>query len=1234
MTSMVSPASIAPGPAAEAAARLTVEQAALWRFQQRRPLSAAYNVCAAVVIEGDVDRDRLAQTATAVIARHPAVASTVVEDGEQHLRWAAAPGAPHWQDRPDRAGGADIAAWARGDGAAPLVAEARRPFLPGEPLHRLVFWNLGAAGGLLQLTFHHCACDGLSLRLLVEQIIAGYADGADARPQRPSTPLPYQPLVNGDEAEEFWAPRLALAQRTGLLAPARNEDFAADDAGVQLCRVLAISVDDCHRRAAQCHGSAFAVVLAGIASGLARWSGQEDFALRVPFSHREPAADDRVDYRVRALPLQVAVSGSDTIGQAIARIGTELRSGIIHADWAVPGAVDIVGAEAGGSAPIVVNQLQPPGLLTHHLPAAQAAGGCRWQPYLIPNGTAKTDLTVFAAEHDGRVTLTLEFRRAAVDAAEREQLADLLAECVTHAVAADLDQSPIPPGEPPRPTRAAPVAKHQASVAIEAAFLDAAERHPEALAVIDDGLDGAGAASYGQLAAASKAIAEDLVRLGAGPGRAVAVQLPRSAALIAAVYAVVRAWGVLLIVDPDTPPARAAHMLADSRAHLIIEPATDVSEAVTVAGQRLRVRVLTPEAQQIPLADPQLAEQAAYVMYTSGSTGRPKGAAISRAGILNRLIWMQRAYPLGPGNVVLAKTALSFDVCLWELLWPVMTGATVVAARPGRHGDADYLSDAVERFGVDTLHFVPAMLAAFLDAAQGRRLPSLRTVFTSGERLSLSLARRAVDLLGADLHNLYGPTEAAIDVTAWTFRHDDRRPFVPIGVPIDNMTIRLCDPTGAEVPPGAPGELVIEGVGVGLGYLGDGTLDVGRFATDPASGQRSYRTGDLARRRAGGVLEFLGRRDDQVKINGQRVELEEIDAVLAAHPGVAAAAVWHRGDAPGPQLQACLVLRDGAELSVAELRAHAGTFLPESLIPSVFRVVDALAYSASGKLDRAALPTRPGRELAAAQLTARVAGPAGAGEAALGQALAELLGGRTLAPDVDLFHQGLDSMMALRLVTAMRGMGWALESADVFETRTLRALAGRLYRREEPGTGQLQAAARTAPPQRWRGAAVERRFPLSALQLGLVYHRDVSADYLTYLSSYDLDGEVDAAVLRRSLAQAARHHEFLRSGFDLAVESGPEQVVLTEVAVDLVEHDLAELGEQEQAEVLDRWRRQVRTEPFDWDRPPLFAFHLHRLGAGRAVFSIIEPFLDGWSVAVLAREIFDIYEQTVAEGKS
>lgn len=775
--------------------------------------------------------------------------------------------------------------------------------MPGDVLHRLVLWDAKAAGALLQITVHHCACDGLSLRLLVDEITAAHQElvGGPAAATTRRKVLPYQPLVTPDEARDFFTPRLQLADSSVLLAPGRNRRRAADDAGILVPRVLDITVSEAAARAKEVGASPFAVVLAGIGAALSRFSGESEVAVRVPFSHRPPAEDTEVSYRVRALPVRLPADRGHTVAALLARVGGELRQAAVHADWGDADATFTTKAKPAGTSVTVVNQLHPAGLLTLHRQAPVEAAGLRWRPYLLPGGTAKFDLSIHvAAAADGRLALTFEYRANAVDAPEREWFADLAAVTVTDAVTTGLDEMTAALGRSSGSEAARGRRVRQREGRVEDAFFAYVTREPGRIAVADDTASGAQAVTYAQVAAASLAVAEHLTGLGAGPGRAIAVRLSRGAALIAAVHGVLRARGVLLLCDPDLPPARAQFMLADSRAHLLIEPAAeDGPDTLRVLGHVLRVTVLTEQAAPVPLARDGAAVEAAYLMYTSGSTGRPKGVAVSHAGIINRLAWMQRAFPIGPGNVVLAKTALSFDVCLWELLWPSMTGATLVTARHSRHADPGYLCDVLDRYAVDTVHFVPAMLTAFLDTAAGRRFPALKRVFTSGERLPLMLARRVHAQLGVCLHNLYGPTEASIDVTAFTYRPGDGRAFVPIGRPVDNTCVRVCDEDGAEVPLGAVGELVIEGVQVALGYVGDGSLDEGRFSVNPDSRQRAYRTGDLARWRSGQVLEFLGRADDQVKINGQRVELAEIDAVLAGHPDVAAAAVADHGESAG-----------------------------------------------------------------------------------------------------------------------------------------------------------------------------------------------------------------------------------------------------------------------------------------------------------------------------------------------
>ncbi|WP_030912194.1 non-ribosomal peptide synthetase [Streptosporangium amethystogenes] len=1206
---------------------LTPEEATLWRHQRRHPLSAIYNICVALEIQGSVAVPSLRTAVAALADRHRLLRSAVRDDD----------GRLEWEDvtseglRVIRADAASPHAWTQE--AAEVRQEARRPFFPGEALHRAVYWDLGPAGGVLQLTFHHCVCDGLSVRLAVEEIIRGYQGLAAA--ERPV--LPYRPLVTPEEAARFWTPRLALA---GAGSPLGTGEPAASGEGVLLRRVCAVDLRQVAvPRARDLGVSMFALTMSGVAAALSRWDGDSRaVAVGVPFSHRTPAEDAQIGYRVRTLPARLEIEPEDTLRSLAARVGRELQDAAMHADWGIR-AGD--GAGVGGESVVVVNLLQPAGMVGHHRPPPIEAGGLRWRPRLLHNGTAKFAMNVYVAARDGRLALTFECRAPGGRRTELEWFADLAAATVTDVftLPADRPVALAGRGAPTAPPARTPPAQTPAAASLRWAgggLRAVAERHPDAPAVVEDRPRGARRVTYRELAEASERMAARLSSAGIDAGQVVAVRLPRGAPLIAVVHGVLDAGGVLLPLDPELPPARARYMLSDSRARLLVEEGSTTEPGdLAVLGQPLRVSVADPAAGPFSPTRSKDAPRAAYVMYTSGSTGRPKGVVVGHDGLANRLAWMQRAFPLGPGHVVLAKTPLSFDVCLWELLWPPATGATVVTAAHGRHGDAGYLCDAVERYGVTTAHFVPAMLGTFLDVAGHRPLPSLRQVFTSGERLSRALAERTHTRLGVRVHNLYGPTEASIDVTRWTFDPVDRRPFVPIGRPIDNLGVRLQDRAGREVPLGAVGEIVVEGVGVGLGYLGDAAGDGGRFGVRADTGDRFYRTGDLARWRADGVLEFLGRLDDQVKINGRRVELEEIDAVLGEHPGVMAAGVLHRENVTGPaRLQAFLVPHDDGTadaMTAEDLRAHAAERLPRVMVPTLFTVVDRLPYAASGKLARAALGELTGRDLPWPGPGVGAAGPAKPGEpgepperVAAHAAVCELLGQAEIPADVDLFYLGVDSINAVRLVALLRRSGFAVEVADIYEARTLRALADRLKPGREDRPGEEEAPG-PVPDELRRGRRVQRRFPLSHLQTGLVYHRQVSDDYLTYVTSYELDGTVDADLLRTAIAGAALRHEAVRTAFDLTADAGPEQVVLDQVETGLIEHDL--LGEAEPDAALTRWRDEVRGRPFAWDAPPLFAFHLHRLAPGRAVFSIVEPFLDGWSVAVLGRDILDGYER-------
>ncbi|NIE78631.1 amino acid adenylation domain-containing protein, partial [Pantoea sp. Ap-967] len=395
-------------------------------------------------------------------------------------------------------------------------------------------------------------------------------------------------------------------------------------------------------------------------------------------------------------------------------------------------------------------------------------------------------------------------------------------------------------------------------------------RSPEAVAVRAE----EGELSYRALNEQANRLAHYLIDLGVKPDDRVAICVERGLSMVVGLLAILKAGGAYVPVDPDYPAERVRHMLTDSAPVAVLVHAA--TRHVPETGRIIDLD--QPTWAEQPSTNPVVAaltpRHLAYVIYTSGSTGLPKGVMNEHAGVVNRLLWMQDAYGLNAEDVVLQKTPFSFDVSVWEFLWPLQTGARLVMARPGGHRDPDYLRQVIEHEAITTLHFVPSMLDVFLSSAPdttalpvGAGLPAitgeagailhaspLKRVLCSGEALPGSLVRRFhTQLPGIDLHNLYGPTEAAVDVSAW---HCLTAPDnTPIGKPIANTTLYVLDPQGQPVPQGVTGELFIGGVQVARGYLNRAELTAERFLDDPfAPGGRLYRTGDLARHRADGNL--------------------------------------------------------------------------------------------------------------------------------------------------------------------------------------------------------------------------------------------------------------------------------------------------------------------------------------------------------------------------------------------
>ncbi len=725
--------------------------------------------------------------------------------------------------------------------------------------------------------------------------------------------------------------------------------------------------------------------------------------------------------------------------------------------------------------------------------------------------------------------------------------------------------------------------------------------------------------TYRELDRRSNRLAHWLRSAAVGPDTPVGVAMERSIELVVSLVAVLKAGGAYVPIDPEYPADRIANMLEDASPAVLLTQRRLVDALPPCGARIVAVDDMAGEIAAYPCDRPSLnttPENLAYIIFTSGSTGRPKGAINGHRGIVNRLCWMQDEYRLNATDRVLQKTPFSFDVSVWEFFWPLMTGATLVVARPGGHRDAAYLARLIAKEQITTLHFVPSMLQIFLEEPAIAECRGVRRVICSGEALPFELEQRFFARMTAELHNLYGPTEAAVDVTYWACSANSGLRTVPIGRPIANTQIHLLDSRMNPVPPGIAGELFIGGVNVGLGYLNRPELTAEKFIRNPFSEDpdaRLYRTGDLARYLPDGAVDYLGRIDHQVKIRGFRIELGEIEAVLNKHAGVRESVVVAVGDGADKRLAAYITASAAGPLDIEELRKHLSAALPEYMVPAAFVVLESLPLSPNGKVDRKALPAP---DLSAAtSSTAEYVPPRTPTEELLAQLWCSALGIARAGRRDDFFRLGGHSLLAAQLASRVRTtMGVELPVRRIFEQPTLEGLAAAIDRESQGRIGP-PVTRRERPDGAPLSFAQQRLWILDQLAAGgPVYHLPVALR---------IQGDLNSAALEKSLAEIVKRHESLRTRF--AVRDGsPVQVIEDTVACRIESRDLSgACGDDSlNAALLDHVR-----EPFNLSTGPLIRAVLLRLDAQDHVLALTMHHIisDGWSLTVLLRELGEAY---------
>ncbi|MDY7092834.1 MAG: amino acid adenylation domain-containing protein [Acidobacteriota bacterium] len=1103
----------------EGPAPLSWNQQGFYILQRLAPESPFYRLPYVHRFAGRLRRGALDRAFEAVLRRHEALRTTVVESSE-----AGSEARQQVHDEP-----LETLRWidlrGLGSDAEPTAERLLRaagrqpPDLAAGPLVRglVVEFPGGGAGddqGALFLDTHHLISDGWTLGLVRRDLRRAYSAlcAGESSSVLPPPPTPsfgdfavWQRRVEAegllDGALDYFRETLAGAPEALELPLDRPRPPAPSFEGGVVRRPLeaTAAVEHLARRLG---ATPFMVYMGAFVALLVRLSGQRDLVVGLPVVNRrqrelEEIAGCFVNTVAARLDFAAArrdvdedstgaaiggLTGSLTGGDVVARVRDATLGAYAHQDLPFGRLVEeLVERRDQSRNPLYQVSFQ---LLDDPMPSL-VLEGLAVKPWKLYNQTSRLDLELFVRREQGIPTAVLEYSSDLFDAVTARRWVELFVRML-HALA-EHPELPLAALDVHSPAQRQQLLSEwndtvrdfsAVGSAVDEAPADPclhqlvalqAQRTPEATALRFEGET----LTYGELLRRAHHLAAYLAERGVGPETPVAVCMDRSLELPVALLAVLAAGAFYVPVDPRLPPERLRFMLQDSLLNASDGGSSSAAWVLTQERWLSSLEELTqPEASAPPGAaglcilavDGGLPEGAAavdessveagpdagrlldarhgaYAIYTSGSTGKPKGVLNSHRGIVNRLRWMQAAYELGPGDRVLQKTPFTFDVSVWELFWPLITGAEMVLARPEGHKDAAYLLELMADAGVTVVHFVPSMLQLFLEQPV-ERVQRLRQVVCSGEALPLELAQRFLEASPAALDNLYGPTEAAVDVTRWRCRRGEQR--LPIGRPIANLGLRVVDREGALALPAAPGELLLAGVGLARGYLGRPALTAERFVPDPwgkEPGARAYRTGDLVRHDTDGAVEYLGRIDFQVKIRGFRIELGEIESALTAHPAVREAVVLARsvGDGGDLRLVAYLVVRE--ETAPASLRAYLEAQLPEYMVPAHYVFLDALPLSANGKLDRRGLPDPvPGR----GDLGHERVAPRTPTEERLAALWCQLLGVEEVGVHDDFFALGGHSLLAIHVMTHVRN-GWELDLpvATLFRAPTIAEL-GRL----------------------------------------------------------------------------------------------------------------------------------------------------------------------------------------------
>nr|AID65225.1 nonribosomal peptide synthetase [Cystobacter fuscus] len=1199
---------------------LSSAQRRLWALEHLQGEASAYTMSGAIEIHGALDVKALEASFQHLIARHEVLRTAFVLVGEEP-RQVVLPEVS-FQLECVELSGEGSPEQRRAAAHARVAREAVFAFeLTRGGLIRGVLLRLEPTLHVFVLSLHHLVGDGWSHGVLLEEIATCYR--ALVRGESPALPeleLQYKDFAAWQDAalagpsvephRRYWLERLrGELPVLELPADAPRPAVASFQGRVHRLELDSTSTEALYALCRQQGVTLFMALQAAIRVLLFRYTGQKDFLLGTVVAGRaHPALERQIGPYLNVLALRETVEGEEPFSELLRRVRQGTLEALEHQDYPFELLVEELHLTRDPSrSPLfdVMLVVQDGERSTPELE------GTRLSAFGEESGAGKFDLTFNVTPRGSTVDIRIEYRPDLFSAERMSRMAGHLRTLLAHAIR-EPGRSPnglelLTPEE--RALFAAGPGQQPLDERLSATLPDLFEAQvvatPERLAIIH----GAEQLTYAELDGFAGSIAAHLRGArGLVEGGVVGVMLPRGITATAAQLGVLKAGGVYLPLATELPEARLRHMITDSHCVAVLTDAEGSRRLGGLEGGALVDVTALPRGGNVSRLDrSRRAGDAAYIIYTSGSTGVPKGVECHHRGLINTAIEQIQGFQIEPASRALQFASLAFDASMSEVWTALLAGATLVVAGREVIEDTAAFTAYLEAHRVSVATLPPV----YLSALERHPLPTLRTLVTAGEAPNVQDARHYAR--SKRYINAYGPAECSVCVSMQqvSAEHPEGE-AIGVGRPLRNVGVVVVDGALNALPAGVVGEVCVTGVGVARGYVGQPQLTAERFVEHGKYG-RLYRTGDQGRWREDGTLEYVGRADGQVKIRGQRVEVEEVRRKLLEHPAVGEAVVVVREVEGGKELVGYVVARQ--EVRGEELRAWLGRGLTAAMVPARLRVVEELPLTSNGKVDKRALLEREAHEQdTRAPGTQREGTEA---ERVLAKVWSEVLGRERVGWEDNYFELGGDSIKAIRMAARLRQEGWKVEVRQVFMHPTLEQLAGQLKRSEEshkergPARGEVELT----PVQRWFCSKVEKE------------HRD----HFNNAVVMKVEGGVEGGALRKALVEVGRHHDALRlrwkqRGGEVRQEYAPLEAA-EELGRGMVEGEVKGEGwKQDLEKEAEKLQRGLSLE-----EGPVARAGLYRTPEGeRVVWVVHHVAVDAVSWALLVEDLASAYRQGVA----